>query len=156
MKWGGCSRPTCCKLCASGHDVQAWPAGHQRVLLTTPSDLPWQNFAKSWAWEQSRACQQRVVSLFLEAPEFPYNKLWDRWWKEAPVPKTSSIRSAVSIDQTCDRHRRTQSHGICRAKTASRSKTDVSNIAGDKKSRNNIFSVNSCNRRLSFCLALSQ
>ena len=35
------------------------------------------------------------VLLFLEIPEFPFNTVKDRW-KEAPVPKTSSIHSAVS------------------------------------------------------------
>ena len=33
----------------------------------------------------------------LKVPEFPYNTVQDRW-KEAPTPKTSPIRSTVSIE----------------------------------------------------------
>jgi len=32
-----------------------------------------------------------------EVPEFPENRVYDRW-KEAPTPKTSTIRSTVSIE----------------------------------------------------------
>ena len=39
---------------------------------------------------------QTKVPLFLEEPEFPYNTVSDRS-KETSVPKTSLVRSAVSI-----------------------------------------------------------
>ena len=39
----------------------------------------------------------REVPLFLEIPEFSFNTVQDEW-KEAPVPKTSSIRSSVLIE----------------------------------------------------------
>jgi len=49
---------------------------------------------------------QREVPLFLECIEFPVNAVQDGW-KKAPVPKTSPIRSAVSIEHrpVTDRHR---------------------------------------------------
>jgi len=40
---------------------------------------------------------QREVPLFLEIIEFLFNTVWDGW-KEAHMPKTSSIRSTVSIE----------------------------------------------------------
>ena len=40
---------------------------------------------------------QREVPLFLEITEFPFNTVQDRL-KEAHMPKTSSIRSSVSIE----------------------------------------------------------
>jgi len=39
----------------------------------------------------------REVPLFLEMVEFAVNTVYDGW-KEASMPKTSSIRSAVSIE----------------------------------------------------------
>jgi len=39
---------------------------------------------------------QRKVSLFLEIPKLPYNTVWNRW-KEASIPKASSIYPIVSI-----------------------------------------------------------
>ena len=54
---------------------------------------------------------QREVPSFLELPEFPYNRVWDGS-KEAPVPKTSAIRSAVSIEHrlVTDTGRQTDRH----------------------------------------------
>ena len=43
---------------------------------------------------------QTKVPLFLEEPEFPYNTVSDRS-KETSVPKTSLVRSAVSIVFFC-------------------------------------------------------
>ena len=40
---------------------------------------------------------QREVPLFLDISEFPFNTVYDGW-KEAHMPKTRSIRSAVSIE----------------------------------------------------------
>ena len=40
---------------------------------------------------------QREVPLFSEVLKFPHNTVWDRS-DEAPLPKTNSIRSAVSIE----------------------------------------------------------
>jgi len=41
---------------------------------------------------------QRKVPLFLKIPEFPCNTVYNRW-KEVFVPKTSSIRPVVFIQQ---------------------------------------------------------
>ena len=40
---------------------------------------------------------QREVPLFLEITEFPFSTVYDGW-KEAHMPKTSSIRSAVLVE----------------------------------------------------------
>ena len=40
---------------------------------------------------------QKEVLLFSEITEFPFNIVYDGW-KEAHVPKSSSIRSTVSIE----------------------------------------------------------
>ena len=55
--------------------------------------MPWRNFLSP----DFRIKFQREVPLFLEITEFPFNTVQDRW-KEAHMPKTSSIRSAVSIE----------------------------------------------------------
>jgi len=52
------------------------------------------NFSNSRVWSKSSS---RKYSYFLKIPEFPYNKVWDKS-REAPMPKTSQIRSAVSIE----------------------------------------------------------
>jgi len=74
--------------------------------------MPKKNFSKSGVW--SKVSEESA--LIFEEPEFPFNTVWDRW-KEAPVPKTSSIHSAFSIelrlvtdtDRQTDRHRATAS-----------------------------------------------
>ena len=50
--------------------------------------------------------QRREPSFREILPEFPFNTLYDRW-KEAHMPKPSSIRSAVSteLQLVTDRHR---------------------------------------------------
>jgi len=55
--------------------------------------MPWRNFLSP----EFRTKFQREVPLFLEITEFPFNTVKDGW-KEAQVPKTSSIRSSVSIE----------------------------------------------------------
>jgi len=55
--------------------------------------MPKKNFSKSGVW--SKVSEESA--LIFEEPEFPFNTVWDRW-KEAPVPKTSSIHSAFSIE----------------------------------------------------------
>ena len=50
---------------------------------------------------------QRKVPLFLEKTEFLFNTVEDGW-KEAHMPKPSSIRSAVSIKHRLVTNRRTQ------------------------------------------------
>ena len=65
----------------------------------------------NWLWRnpESGIKLHGEVPLFLEVPEFPYNTVLGMS-KEAPVPKTSSIRSSVSIelrlvtDTDTDRH----------------------------------------------------
>ena len=49
---------------------------------------------------------QMEVPSFLKIPEIPYNTVWDMW-KEAVVPKTDPIRSAVLTEHqlVTDRHR---------------------------------------------------
>ena len=57
---------------------------------------------------------QREVSLFLEITEFLFNTVWDGW-KEAHMPKTSSIRSTVSIEHrlvSVDRRTDTDGHRL--------------------------------------------
>ena len=64
---------------------------------------------------------------FLKVPEFPYKTVNDRW-KEALLPKTSSISSAVSTEHrlVTDTYRRTYTglhplyrHSVARVKTKS-------------------------------------
>jgi len=68
--------------------------------------MPWRNFLSP----EFRTKFQREVPLFLEITEFPFNTVYDGW-KEAHMPKTSSIRPSVSIehrlmtDGQTDRHR---------------------------------------------------
>ena len=50
-------------------------------------------FFKSRVWRKV----PEGSTLMLKVPEFPYNTVQDRW-KEAPTPKTSPIRSTVSIE----------------------------------------------------------
>ena len=65
--------------------------------------MPWRNFLRP----EFRTYFQRKVPLFSEITEFPVNIVYDGW-KEAHTPKTSSIRSAVSIEHRLvtdtDRH----------------------------------------------------
>jgi len=55
--------------------------------------MPWRNFLSP----EFRTKFQREVHLFLEITEFPFNIAQDGW-KEAHIPKTSSIRSAISTE----------------------------------------------------------
>jgi len=64
--------------------------------------MPWRNFLSP----EFRTKFQREVPLFLEITEFPFNTVSDGW-KEAHVPKISSIRSAVSIEHRLVTDRRT-------------------------------------------------
>ena len=63
--------------------------------------MPWQIFLSP----EFGAKFQREVPLILKVHEFPYNTVSN----EAPVPKTSPIRSSVSIElrlvTDTDRHR---------------------------------------------------
>jgi len=68
-------------------------------------------FSKTRVWDKVA----EEVPLFLEIPKVPLAH-GDDWSKEAPMPKTVSIRSSVSIElMTCDRWTRTRSHGIYHA-----------------------------------------
>jgi len=69
--------------------------------------MPWRNFQGP----EFGTKFQREVPLFMEIPVFPFNTGQDRW-KEAHIslPKTSSIRSPISIEHRLvttqtDRHR---------------------------------------------------
>ena len=69
--------------------------------------MPWRNFLS----QEFGAKFQREVTLFLKVHEFPYNKsVYDRW-KEAPMPKTSPIRSAVLVELLLVTDRRIEGHG---------------------------------------------
>ena len=57
--------------------------------------MPWRNFLSP----EFRTKFQREVPLFLAITEFPFNIAAGSWWKEAYMTKTSSIRSAVSIER---------------------------------------------------------
>jgi len=52
---------------------------------------------------------QEEVPLFLKAPEFPYNTMYDRS-KEDSIPKNSPVRSAVSIEHKLVTDRQTDTH----------------------------------------------
>jgi len=58
---------------------------------------------------------QREVPLFLEITEFLFNTVYVRRMEEVHMPKTSSIRLAVSIEHRLvtdtDTDRQTQAHG---------------------------------------------
>jgi len=92
-----CIRPTCYKQLK----VIIWI-----YLLTalTYDQATWQNFLSSAFWTKSRS----EVPLFLELPEFPYNTVKYRW-KEASMPKISSIHSAILVQHqlVTDRHTHT-------------------------------------------------
>jgi len=72
--------------------------------------MPWRNFLSP----KFRTKFQRGVPLFLEITEFPINTVWDGL-KEAHVPKTSSIRSAVLVELrvVTDRQRAMASTAEC-------------------------------------------
>ena len=53
----------------------------------------WRNFLSP----EFRTKFQREVPLFFAITEFPFNTVQDGW-KEARVPKTSSIRTAVLVE----------------------------------------------------------
>ena len=55
--------------------------------------MPWRNFLSP----EFRTKFQKEVLLFSEITEFPFNVVYDGW-KEAHMPKSSSIRSTVSIE----------------------------------------------------------
>ena len=55
--------------------------------------MPWRNFLSP----EFRTKFQKEVLLFSEITEFPFNIVYDGW-KEAHMPKSSSIRSTVSIE----------------------------------------------------------
>jgi len=66
----------------------------------------WRNFLSP----EFRTKFQREVPLFLEITEFPFNTVLEGW-KEAHMPKTSSIRSAVSIEHQLVTERQTRAYG---------------------------------------------
>jgi len=83
--------------------------------------MPWRNFLSP----DFRTKFQREVPLFLEITEFPLNTMYGGW-KEAQMSKTSSIRSAVSIEHRLVTDGRTQAHGQYRGCIASRGRNTTS------------------------------
>jgi len=63
------------------------------LIARSKNDMPWRNFPSPELMKKF----PREVPLFLEMAEFAVNTVYDGW-KEASMPKTSSIRSAVSIE----------------------------------------------------------
>jgi len=49
-------------------------------------------FSKTGVWDKV----PEENTLIFAVPKFPYSTVWDRW-KEASMPRTSSIRPVVSI-----------------------------------------------------------
>jgi len=75
-----------CRMC----DPQARPL---TSFVDRTIDLPWRNFLSP----EFLAKFQKEVPLFSEILEFPESTVYDRS-KEAPVSKTSSTRSTISIE----------------------------------------------------------
>ena len=68
--------------------------------------MPWRNSLSP----EFRTKFQREVPLLFEITEFPFNTVQDVW-KEAHMPKTSSIYSAVSIEHQLVTDTDTDRHG---------------------------------------------
>jgi len=109
-------QPKCCQLlhnCRNklynksttnrGYGVRGWPTGRKQATTRQRVNFPWRNFPSP----ELGTKLQRKLSLFWEIPKFHYNTAWDGW-KEAPMPKTSSIRPIVSISHQT--YRRTERH----------------------------------------------